>query len=143
MNESVNIIENYFYRQDAQQRFINMQEEIRIDECRQLINDNFVSKLLGYLRGDSLKVSTNEEYMKVYQLIIFQCDTNDNNEQIYNIFEYFVAQYLDGEIGPMLRPLQGERLLTSLCKVWAGYVIYSKMMDRTFEYLNRYYLKNN
>lgn len=43
-----------------------MQEEIRIDECKALINDNFVSKLLGYLRGDSLKVSTNEEYMKVY-----------------------------------------------------------------------------
>ena len=28
-------------------------------------------------------------------------------------------------------------------KVWDAYIIYAKMMDRSFEYLNRYYLKNN
>ena len=33
--------------------------------------------------------------------------------------------------------------LNNLVKVWNDYVIYSKMMDRSFEYLNRYYLKNN
>ena len=34
-------------------------------------------------------------------------------------------------------------MLNKLVKVWDDYVIYSKMMDRSFEYLNRYYLKNN
>ena len=81
--------------------------------------------------------------MKVYQLIIYQCDTNDNNEQIYDIFEDFVNDYLTNEVLQKLRDSSGERLLINLVKVWDDYVIYSKMMDRSFEYLNRYYLKNN
>ena len=76
-------------------------------------------------------------------MIIFQCDTNDNNEDIYNIFEAFVNEYLDEEVKPALMERTGEKLLVNLVKVWEAYVIYSKMMDRSFEYLNRYYLKNN
>ena len=79
----------------------------------------------------------------MYQLIIYQCDTNDNNEQIYDIFEDFVNDYLTNEVLQKLRDSSGERLLINLVKVWDDYVIYSKMMDRSFEYLNRYYLKNN
>jgi len=45
-----------------------------------------------------MRVTTNAEYMKVYQLIIYQCDTNDNNEQIYSIFEDFVREYLSREV---------------------------------------------
>ena len=99
--------------------------------------------MLKFLRGDSKRVTTNQEYMKVYQLIIYQCDTNDNNEQIYEIFEDFVKEYLQGEVLTMLRGVQGERLFNNLVKAWEAFVIYSKMMDRSFEYLNRYYLKNN
>lgn len=44
---------------------------------------------------------------------------------------------------PLLEGQNGERLLANLVKAWEAYIIYSKMMDRSFEYLNRYYLKNN
>jgi len=57
-----------------------MTEEIQLSDCKEFINTHFVSKLLDYLRGGSMRVTTNAEYMKVYQLIIYQCDTNDNNE---------------------------------------------------------------
>lgn len=43
----------------------------------------------------------------------------------------------------MLAEKTGEQLLINLVKVWEDYLIYSKMMDRSFEYLNRYFLKNN
>ena len=81
--------------------------------------------------------------MKVYQLIIYQCDTNDNNEQIYEIFEEFVNEYLRNEVVQLLQGKNGELLLQNLVEVWKNYIIYAKMMDRSFEYLNRYYLKNN
>lgn len=76
-------------------------------------------------------------------MIIYQCDTNDNNEQIYEIFEEFVKEYLKHEIVPLLEGKKGETLLSNLVSAWEAYIIYSKMMDRSFEYLNRYYLKNN
>lgn len=71
-----------------------MTEDIPLDQCKAFINENYVDKLLKFLRGESNRVTTNVEYMKVYQLIIYQCDTNDNNEQIYDIFEEFVKEYL-------------------------------------------------
>lgn len=117
--------------------------EVPLEQCKDFINENYVKKLLEFLRGESKRVTTNKEYMKVYQLIIYQCDTNDNNEQIYDIFEEFVNDYLRTEVLPLLNGASGERLLINLVKAWNDYVIYSKMMDRSFEYLNRYYLKNN
>lgn len=54
-----------------------------------------------------------------------------------------MEEYLEGEVGPLIRNKRGEQLLNNLVKAWDRYIIYSKMMDRSFEYLNRYYLKNN
>ena len=54
-----------------------------------------------------------------------------------------MREYIEAEVKPVIANKQGEDLLTGLVKVWEAYVIYSKMMDRTFEYLNRYYLRNN
>ena len=120
-----------------------MVEEIYLEDCKAFINDNYVQKLLAFLRNESKRVASNAEYMKVYQVIIYQCDTNDNNEQIYEIFEQFVEEYLNQEVIPVLDGKTGEQLLINLVKVWEDYLIYSKMMDRSFEYLNRYFLKNN
>ncbi len=54
-----------------------------------------------------------------------------------------MREYLEAEVKPVISNKHGEELLEGLVKVWDAYVIYSKMMDRTFEYLNRYYLRNN
>ena len=91
-----------------------MAEEIPLEECKRFIAQHYVDKLLKFLRGDAQRVTTNQEYMKVYQLIIYQCDTNDNNEQIYEIFEEFVREYLNGEVVPLLTNVQGEKLLVNL-----------------------------
>ena len=93
---------------------MNNTEEIQLADCKDFINQHFVSKLLDFLRKSATKVTNNAVYMKVYQLIIYQCDTNDNNEQIYSIFEEFVREYLDREVKPLINRAQGEDLLTSL-----------------------------
>lgn len=85
-----------------------MTEDIGIEFSKAFINEKYVDKLLKFLRGESKRVTTNAEYMKVYQLIIFQCDTNDENEKIYNIFEEFVTEYLQNEVIPVLEGQSGE-----------------------------------
>ena len=84
-----------------------MTEDINIEECKQFINDNYISKLLKYLRGEAVTVSTNREFMKVYQVIIYQCDVNDNNQQVCDIQESFVQEYISIEMLPNLRNLSG------------------------------------
>ena len=75
-----------------------MEDEVPLEQCKAFIYENYVEKLLKFLRGESKRVTTNKEYMKVYQMIIYQCDTNDNNEHIYNIFDEFVNDYLINEV---------------------------------------------
>ena len=82
--------------------------DVPLDQCKRFISDNYVNKLLLFLRGESNRVTTNKEYMKVYQLIIYQCDTNDNNEQIYDILEEFVNEYLQSEVLQKLDGSTGE-----------------------------------
>ena len=59
-----------------------------------------MSKLLRYLDGTAKSVSTNKEFMKVYQVIIYQCDVNDNNQQVCDIQEEFVQEYIRNEVKP-------------------------------------------
>ena len=59
------------------------------------------------------------------------------------ICEEFVQEYLDTGVLPTIQGKQGEELISSLVEIWENYCIYAKMMDRTFEYLNRFFLKNN
>ena len=116
---------------------------VPLEQCKEFINTNYVSKLLAFLSGSSLRVTTHAEYMKVYSLIIWQCDSNDSNEQINMIFQEFAEEYLQNQVLPKIQNKNGEQLLTNLVEVWHNYNIYSKMMDRSFDYLNRYYLKNS
>ena len=120
-----------------------MSEEIDIGECKRFIYDNYVGKLLRFLRGEVSRVANNMEFMKVYQVIIYQCDNTDNNEEINQICEEFIAEYLQNEVSPKIKGKHGEQLIQNLVSVWDNYCIYSKMMDRIFEYLNRFYLKNS
>ena len=52
-------------------------EAIDIESVYAEIDQNYVSKLIDYLRDDTGEiktVSSNPEFMKVYQLIIHHCD---------------------------------------------------------------------
>ena len=55
----------------------------------------------------------------------------------------FITEYLDNEVVPVLTSCSGETLLNNLVKQWQSYVIFSKSMDRRFDYLNRYFLNNS
>ena len=42
-----------------------------------------------------------------------------------------------------MRGVRGERLLENLVNVWGKFVIFAKSIDRAFDYLNRYFLRNS
>ena len=53
--------------------------EVPLEDCYDFINENLVDKLLKFLRKESDRVTSNVEYMRVYDQVIYQCDTNDNS----------------------------------------------------------------
>ena len=36
----------------------------------------------------------------------------------------------------------GQQLVETYVQVWKNYLLFSRLLDKMFEYLNRYYLKN-
>lgn len=115
-------------------------EAISVDDIYSVIDENYVSKLLGYLRGDTKSVSSHSEYTKVYQMIIHHCDNKDNNAEVLESFNRFVTTYFESEVAPQLKGAKGNKLIAATVKVWQDFTIYAKMMDRCFDYLNRYHL---
>ena len=75
---------------------------VPLEQCKDFIYNNYVGKLLQFLRGEVTRVTTHAEYMKVYSLIIWQCDSNDSNEQINMIFQEFAEEYLREEVLPLI-----------------------------------------
>lgn len=59
-----------------------MTDVINISECKKFIFDQYVGKLLRFLRGEVGRVATNKEYMDVYRVIVYQCDEVDNNQEV-------------------------------------------------------------
>ena len=51
-----------------------MAEFANFAEAEKFVQENYVDKVLAFLRGDSTRVASNSDYMKVYNLMLYQCD---------------------------------------------------------------------
>ena len=57
-----------------------------------------------------------------------------------------VTDYLSKQVLSTLRRQSGfdrGQILAAFVDQWDTYLIFATMMNRTFDYLNRYYLRNN
>ena len=101
-----------------------------------------MDKVLAFLKGESNRVTTNVEFMKVYNMVLYQCDQEDNNNHLYGYFEKIVNGYLVNELIPFTQGKIGQGMLDAFVKCWSDFTMFSKLVERMFDYLNRYYLKN-
>ena len=120
-----------------------MTEEIaNFPDAERFIQTNYVDKVLAFLNGTSDRVTNNSDYMKVYNLMLYQCDQEDNNNHLYNYFERIINSYIVDHLIPFTKGKQGEQMLEAFVKCWQNFSMFSKLMEKMFDYLNRYYLKN-
>ena len=58
-------------------------ENVESDQLYKVIDESYVSKLLGFLRGEQRVVCTHADFTKVYQLIIHNTDNEDRSDDVY------------------------------------------------------------
>ena len=58
------------------------------------IKGGYIDKIVGFLTKKSDRVVTNAGFMEIYQIIVQQCDTEDNNEDLYQFFERECDAYI-------------------------------------------------
>ena len=128
-----------------QSRVLNMfkVESIPFKDMKGFLQENFIDKLLAYLRDPTTTTSvcTNSQFMQCYEVVLHHCNLEDN-KHVMDILTDLVRQYINSDVKDLLIGVTGVQLLTNLAKVWDTLVIYASSMQRLFNYLNNNYLKN-
>ena len=112
------------------------------EEAIAYIEENYVGRVLAYLRGDQKRVVNNKQYMEVFSLVVHQCDVEDKNAQLHAYYEETCVKYIQKELRPFLVNQTGQNMLERFVTCWEKFTTFSKCMEKMFEYLNRFYLKN-
>lgn len=108
-----------------------------------LIQRDYVDRVFGFLRGEFTYVSRAKDFVKVHEVVMHQCDSEDNGGKLYQYFQQIIKQYIEQEALVYIREhAEKGELLNAFVKTWDNFAMLSKLMDRMFDYLNRYYLKN-
>jgi hypothetical protein len=58
-------------------------DDLTYDQARNLIQKDYVDKVFGFLRGELKSVAKSKEYVKVYEVVMHQCDNQDNGGKLY------------------------------------------------------------
>jgi cullin 1 len=107
------------------------------------IKQGYIDRIVNFLNGQASRVVNNQEFMQIYEIIVNQCDTEDNNEDLYQFFESECDNYINSYLVPTLRGKRGEHMVAAFVKCWNNFAIFSKCCHRMFDYLDRYFLKNH
>lgn len=58
------------------------------------------------------------------------------------LFESAIKDFIQNTALPYTRSASREDFLKAFVKIWNDYNMFAKLLDKMFDYLNRYYLKN-
>jgi len=95
-----------------------------------------------FLEGKTNKVTDNKNFMLCYEIVLHQCDQLDNGNKFFNFYIKIIKHFLNKIAIPNTKKYTGEALIKAFVLQWNNYVMFAKLLDKLFTYLNRYYLKN-
>lgn len=103
----------------------------------------YIDRIVSFLDGSSERVVNNKEFVRIYQIIVNQCDSEDNNEPLYDFYQEQCDRYIQTKLIPKIRGKTGAIMINEYVKCWKNFAIFSKCCHRMLDYLDRYFLKNN
>lgn len=117
--------------------------ELSFEQAAALIQTDYVDRVFGFLNGKYQQVTTSKNFVKIHEVVMNQCDTQDNGGKLYQYFQQIIKDYIEKEALIYIRQ-QADRglLMQAFVKIFDDFAMLAKLMDRMFDYLNRYYLKN-
>lgn len=117
-----------------------MAEKKRLKELEAFISDSYLQRLKAYLRGEEAIVRDPKIFSKVNSGISAELDEHDNSRQLYEMYLRLLDDYFVTEVQPRMTGKTGEDFLLELAKQWENYTIFTTLLNRLFDYLNRNYL---
>ena len=94
------------------------------------------------MKGQSARVVSNKEYVRVYGIVMNQCDQQDNGQKLHQLYLTTLESYIKKDALTYINSRPKVEFLEAFVKVWEDYTMFAKLLDKMFDYLNRYFLRN-
>ena len=108
-----------------------------------IVQREYVDKVLAHLRGQSDQITNMKQFQENYKILLDQCDQKDNNKGMHKYYKQIIKRYIIQDLIPYTEQgEQGEEFLVRFCKFWTNFAKFAKVIEKLFDFLNRYYLKN-
>jgi len=119
-------------------------EYMTVEQGLQLIEVERVQPLLNYLKTGVFENKTNMTFMKAYSVVVQFGDQQQHSYKLYSYYKKVINDYSEDNISLMiLNQCSGEELLRKLGELWEKQTILVFWMQRVFQYLDRFFTKNN
>jgi hypothetical protein len=117
-------------------------ESMTVEQGLDLIREERVHPLLTYLRTGNFENRTNLTFIKAYSVVVQFGDQQAHSLQLYSYYKQVISEYCAEEFR-LMDGLVGQELLGKLAKLWQNASILIFWMQRVFQYLDRFFTKNN
>jgi len=117
-------------------------EFMTVEQGLELIEVERVQPLLKYLETGLFENKTNMTFMKAYSVVVQFGDQQQHSFKLYQYYKKVIEDYCVQNVRAM-SVLSGEDLLKKLAELWEKNTILVFWMQRVFQYLDRFFTKNN
>ncbi len=111
-------------------------------EASKQIKEGYIDKVIAFMKGQSARVVSNKEYVRVYGIVMNQCDQQDNGQKLHQLYLTTLESYIKKDALTYINSRPKVEFLEAFVKVWEDYTMFAKLLDKMFDYLNRYFLRN-
>lgn len=117
-------------------------ETMTVEQGLHMIEVERVRPLLNYLRTGVFENKSNTTFMKAYSVVVQFGDQQSHSLKLYSYYRKVITEYCQERIAA-IGSHSGMELLTSLAALWEKHTILVFWMQRVFQYLDRFFTKNN
>lgn len=117
-------------------------ERMTVHDGLALIEEERVQPLLKYLKTGVFENKTNMTFMKAYTVVVQFGDQAHHSQMLYEYYKKVIREYCEDSVS-LMQGLVGEDLLKKLANLWEKNTILVYWMQRVFQYLDRFFTKNN
>ena len=74
------------------------------EEAVALIQREYIDKILDFIRDkEGNKGVSPKDFIKVYEVVMFQCDSMDNGAKLYKFFQEVIKNYINDVALPQVK----------------------------------------
>eukprot|EP00971_Amphidinium_carterae_P201158 3991908-Amphidinium_carterae.1 len=117
-------------------------ECMSVEQGLELIESERVQPLLQYLKSGEFVNKTNMTFMKAYSVVVQFGDQHEHSLKLYSYYKKVITGYCKENVQQM-EGQSGEELLRRIALLWDKATILVFWMQRVFQYLDRFFTKNN